>query len=1005
MVTPQDIERLVEALKELQKSKTATSAARETAGKWMREIHSARLAQQQSASSANPGAAWDLMDYRFGHPQIIPGKTAEVIGASGFPSPDRGPSILNPRPTVLSPQTQDMINKKLIYREKLEESYAGYVRRGDKAGAALFKQRIDAVDESIYRLGAERWVNGVPEGWLNTNAGYERRILADEAAFGSYYSGISRDFSQAVGMPGPAALTKLKKGEQIWTQAYYHSVPETGKAEEDLVRYFLSRPDKRAAWEQSLTPGQVEWVKQRGGLDAIQERVKTRLANDIFNAGESLPPLTSLGRWKQDASLDDFAFVDRMGGFDALKQLAASNPYDPKFYPYMNIGQIRNLDINALSRYSPLDPQYYQSYQVSTAGFATDVIPSQSDKIAQKLWIQDRTGRVQLTTFAEDNPLDIQLGVPYRFENVFAQPFLNKQNLLDWNINVNPEKGSRILPYPPESLKPMPQVQSDIDFTQPIIVDSISGKTTYTTKTGEKIIIQKGKAGIGAEPGQMSAIVPMPSGTLFEQTTGLNQSNTSLAFFKDIPMEQYAPQVPDISQQFPGIRGFVEAVNQGFSMPGVGGPMAIKGSFSLLGLAKEASAAQGVDDISQTKSRIRDLLKEVNEREAVAEAQQTKEISVDDYMTELDARGSQKTVGEGNDGGGFPWLKLAGGLGIAGGLSGLVAFVTLGGSWKPGDSTGDGGSGSSAKPSQSELDRFYAATATRSNFTERYNIWERDQGKSVISGETKNLQTHELKGVLEGGNLTASNQVTITSEENLEQARAQVYRKNLEERQFIQNKRWNEIAQGFTADTAAIENIQLDSLGKSVNDAQKEQLLYNKKRSMNVKLYNMELSKLRNRILVLEKFRRGELARGTPTDLTNAKNTQAILDRYHRQFEILKQQRDTERGKRLNLPDQITELEQFHPADIGNYDTLSVRPGQGPELAESDKIKGLVDDKQLLADYSVAVNELAVVGLSKSAPETTRAQVRLPNDPIYLEMRQIIQEEIDAYFSEGVATD
>jgi hypothetical protein len=199
--------------------------------------------------------------------------------------------------------------------------------------------------------------------------------------------------------------------------------------------------------------------------------------------------------------------------------------------------------------------------------------------------------------------------------------------------------------------------------------------------------------------------------------------------------------------------------------------------------------------------------------------------------------------------------------------------------------------------------------------------------------------------------------------------------------------------------------MQLDSHDKPVNDAQKEQLLYNKKRSMNVKLYNMELSKLRNRILVLEKFRRDELAGGTPSDLANAKRTKVILDKYYLQYETLRQQRDTERSKRFELPDQITELEKFHPMDIGNYDKLSIRPGEGPALSEPDRIKGLVDDQQLVADYSVAVGELAVMGLPKSAPEATRAQVRLPDDPRYQEIRQIIKEEIDAYFSEGVATD
>jgi hypothetical protein len=53
----------------------------------------------------------------------------------------------------------------------------------------------------------------------------------------------------------------------------------------------------------------------------------------------------------------------------------------------------------------------------------------------------------------------------------------------------------------------------------------------------------------------------------------------------------------------------------------------------------------------------------------------------------------------------------------------------------------------------------------------------------------------------------------------------------------------------------------------------------------------------------------------------------------------------------------------------------------------------------------VAVGEIAVMGILKSAPEATRAQVRLPDDPEYQEIRQIIKEEIDAYFSDGVATD
>lgn len=138
-----------------------------------------------------------------------------------------------------------------------------------------------------------------------------------------------------------------------------------------------------------------------------------------------------------------------------------------------------------------------------------------------------------------------------------------------------------------------------------------------------------------------------------------------------------------------------------------------------------------------------------------------------------------------------------------------------------------------------------------------------------------------------------------------------------------------------------------------INAAEKEKKRHDRERIYNVRLYDIELSKLREQIIRLESLYTNQL----DYNQTRANTTAMKLQDYRAEYNQTKLLRTNEFEKRLDLPVQGADWSKLHLMDIGNYDKYTVRYGSGPALADIASIKAIADIRKLSVDYTSLVLE------------------------------------------------
>ncbi|MDW7726999.1 MAG: hypothetical protein SCH70_07790 [Candidatus Methanoperedens sp.] len=108
----------------------------------------------------------------------------------------------------------------------------------------------------------------------------------------------------------------IKKG--IFSQSYYTKRVTPAKYERTLVKEILSKPGKKQAYLDTLTPEQQQWIQKRGGIDRITEREKARMLNEIFfeeggkRSEKSMLYLKE--QWEKQATGSDINYVKHLFG-------------------------------------------------------------------------------------------------------------------------------------------------------------------------------------------------------------------------------------------------------------------------------------------------------------------------------------------------------------------------------------------------------------------------------------------------------------------------------------------------------------------------------------------------------------------------------------------------------------------------------------------------------------------------------------------------------------------
>ncbi len=471
----------------------------------------------------------------------------------------------------------------------------------------------------IWDTFEQRWIKRpkskkdvVPEFFLSSNRLWETSTRTEEYSAPLVHAGKSEELytnaprnviedisGQVIYVPGAkGGLAVQLRNEKVFTQKWYKESTETEEAEERLVREILSFPERRAAWQASLTSYGREWLISRGGADAIIGRVKARVATRIFGSGgaareggglssrpsryldeelgryfEPYSPGSSFARWQNEQLWGDIgggglaltdrsafinalveevaarkraqgeivdemaiskirhdvlseygdvikpgkeiAFMERLGGKDKLKELYESGP-SAFFYPYQPIGTLAGpTDLFELNRQlvTGRSPSTLGSRTGSFIGTVGESMPYKSKgerTAAQKVWVYDQTGKIRVTTFTENQPVLLVEGQTYQFQQMKIQPYVPPGSSdVQWNANAN--VFSKITQVAPPKSAPVPEVPSKaaIDYSKPVVVDTIEGEIRGTSPTGEVVTSPITKWKIGTQRGDMAAFLPL----------------------------------------------------------------------------------------------------------------------------------------------------------------------------------------------------------------------------------------------------------------------------------------------------------------------------------------------------------------------------------------------------------------------------------------------------------------------------------------------------------------
>jgi len=300
-------------------------------------------------------------------------------------------------------------------------------------------------------------------------------------------------------------------------------------------------------------------------------------------------------------------------------------------------------------------------------------------------------------------------------------------------------------------------------------------------------------------------------------------------------------------------------------------------------------------------------------------------------------------------------------------------------------------------------EQFKAASRRRNDFTwqQRFEGWKRDEMASPLSGIPYELQGGHIQAVAEGGLPEMSNFLTMTKEENAEQTASQLFRLGLSEKEFKQEEFWQEIkVKEVTklAESTQSTSDKLEKEGKWVNDAVMENLEYDAKKAINIQLYSRELAKIRMQLDWAQRRLRTEqrsLANkqqdpgfsGDKWSERQIKALQWFIPKYQAQYNRIEAQREEEKAKEFELPDQIIQGEEYSRTALGKEHDIVV-PGKGPALADPDQIKNIVKYEDIALDRSVILGDLAVMDLPEYVPKSIRDQIKKPADKDWVALQK-----------------
>ncbi len=290
-------------------------------------------------------------------------------------------------------------------------------------------------------------------------------------------------------------------------------------------------------------------------------------------------------------------------------------------------------------------------------------------------------------------------------------------------------------------------------------------------------------------------------------------------------------------------------------------------------------------------------------------------------------------------------------------------------------------------------ERFKKASRRKEDFTwqQRFEGWKRDEMASPLSGIPDELQGGHIQAVVEGGKAEMSNFLTMTIEENLEQTSSQLFRTSLPEKKFLQDKFWEEtkVKEGEKLQESTLSTTEkLEKEGKWVNNAVREKLEYDAKKTINIQLYSRELAKIRMQLDWAERRLRNEQRgmerkRKDPDfkgDKWSERQIQALewfIPKYQAQYAAIERLREQERTKEFELPEQIIQGEDYNKGMLGKEREVNIR-GKGPALADPEQIKDMVKYDEIALERAVILEDVAILDLPKYIPKHIRDSIKKP---------------------------
>jgi len=487
-----EIKKLKELLKTLQESGEISTRTRMEVGKAIERIQKERAAAR-AAADVNIEQPLSLLESSYEKSAALGEKWKPPWDPTWEPLPAGAeriePKILSPRAfdinlnrgalyalsqvespggkySGLGSRTKDILAKKLTYRMRLEESYINSIRRGDAAGAAAVKKKIDNLDESIYRMGATEWdaAKNIPQDWKDTLKAYSKWDLFEEMS-GPYFTGGYVPGDLGTNLLSYKDPKNVLNKATVFTQSQWEA-KEAAQQELQFINNYLLNPEIAAEYAKTAPLSFFKYWSKKGGTLGLKEHMRSL---------------------KAAARAEDSEFINaKWGAVTTVKDLKSKN------FAFASLrGQVTEL-------WEPSSPK------ISQVGLFQD---ASGERIKFIIWKNQ-----------QQNIPKVEAGKNYYFGNVASSEYQGR-----WNLNVNRFSViEEIKPMPFNTAPPLivPGLKTELrDYSKPSSIDPVKGTITYTTKSGKVIEMPIQEADmtplkrihIGDERGDLAALLPFAS--------------------------------------------------------------------------------------------------------------------------------------------------------------------------------------------------------------------------------------------------------------------------------------------------------------------------------------------------------------------------------------------------------------------------------------------------------------------------------------------------------------